>query len=83
MRVMTGAMIFYVHGLHKLEGWIAYLRYGTPWKLAEEVAEMHVPTVNTWMKRRILPYLKVGRIVRFNLIACDAAMQKYQTQGRN
>ena len=42
-----------------------------------------VRTVNTWMKRRILPYLKVGRIVRFNLIACDAATQKYQTQGRN
>jgi len=36
-------MIFYVHGWHKLEGWIAYLQHGTPWKLAEEVAEMHVP----------------------------------------
>jgi hypothetical protein len=28
-------MIFYIHGWHKLEGWIAYLQHGTPWKLAE------------------------------------------------
>jgi len=26
-----------------LEGWIAYLQTGTPWKLAEEVAGMHFP----------------------------------------
>jgi uncharacterized membrane protein YphA (DoxX/SURF4 family) len=36
-------MIFYVHGWHKLEGLIAYLQHGTPWKLAEEVAGMHFP----------------------------------------
>ena len=39
----TGLMIFYIHGWHKLEGWIAYLQNGTPWKLAEEVAGMHFP----------------------------------------
>src|SRR6185369_4887211 len=27
----------------KLEGWIAYFQHGTPWKLVEEVAEMHFP----------------------------------------
>jgi uncharacterized membrane protein YphA (DoxX/SURF4 family) len=43
LRVSAGLMIFYVHGWHKLEGWIAYLQHGTPWKLAEEVAEMHFP----------------------------------------
>ena len=43
IRVVAGAMIFYIHGWHKLEGWIAYLQHGTPWKLAEEVAEMHFP----------------------------------------
>jgi hypothetical protein len=32
-------MIFYVHSWHKLEGLMAYLQHGTPWKLAEEVAE--------------------------------------------
>jgi len=36
-------MIFYVHGWHKLEGLIAYLQHGTPWKLAEEVAGMPFP----------------------------------------
>jgi uncharacterized membrane protein YphA (DoxX/SURF4 family) len=42
-RVSVGLMIFYIHGLHKLEGWIAYLQHGTPWTLAEEVAGMHMP----------------------------------------
>jgi putative oxidoreductase len=43
LRVSAGTMIFYIHGLHKLEGWIAYLQHGTPWTLAEEVAGMHFP----------------------------------------
>jgi uncharacterized membrane protein YphA (DoxX/SURF4 family) len=42
-RIAAGLMIFYIHGLHKLEGWIAYLQHGTPWTLAEEVAGMHFP----------------------------------------
>ena len=42
-RVAAGLMIFFIHGWHKLEGWIAWLQHGTPWKLAEEVAEMHFP----------------------------------------
>ena len=41
LRVSAGTMIFYIHGLHKLEGCIAYLLHGTPWILAEEVAGMH------------------------------------------
>ncbi len=43
LRVSAGLMIFYIHGWHKLEGWISYQRHGTPWKLAEEVAGMHLP----------------------------------------
>ena len=43
LRVAAGLMIFYIHGLHKLEGWIDYLQHGTPWKLVEEVAGMHFP----------------------------------------
>jgi uncharacterized membrane protein YphA (DoxX/SURF4 family) len=42
-RVSAGLMIFYIHGLHKLEGWIAYLQSGTPWELLEEVEGMHFP----------------------------------------
>src|SRR3989475_1578719 len=43
LRISAGLMIFFIHGWHKLEGWIAYLQHGTPWKLAEEVAELHFP----------------------------------------
>ena len=43
LRISAGTMIFYIHGLHKLEGWIAYLQHGTPWTLAGEVAGMHFP----------------------------------------
>jgi putative oxidoreductase len=43
LRVSAGGMIFYIHGWHKLEGWISYLQHGTPWKLVEEVAGMHFP----------------------------------------
>lgn len=43
LRVSAGVMIFYIHGCHKLEGWISYLQHGTPWRLVEEVAGMHFP----------------------------------------
>lgn len=43
LRVAAGLMIFYIHGLHKLEGGIEYFRNGTPWVLENEVAGMHVP----------------------------------------
>src|SRR5262249_26350015 len=43
LRVATGLMILYIHGWHKLDGGIAFLQHGTPWKLAEEVAGMHFP----------------------------------------
>lgn len=43
LRTGVGALIFYVHGWHKLEGGIAFLRNGTPWKLIDEVAAMHFP----------------------------------------
>ena len=43
LRISAGAMIFYIHGWHKLEGWLAYVREGKPWTLANEVAGMHFP----------------------------------------
>lgn len=43
LRVGAGLLIFYVHGWHKLEGGLAFLRDDTPWRLAEEVAAMHFP----------------------------------------
>jgi excisionase family DNA binding protein len=56
----------------------------TGW-VAKEVIAQHLGigmrTVNTWMKRRILPYAKIGRVVRFNIADCDAAMKKFQVNG--
>ena len=43
LRVAVGLMVFYIHGLHKLEGGIAYLRNGTPWQLVGDVTGMHFP----------------------------------------
>src|SRR5260221_7231958 len=43
LRGVVGALIFYIHGWHKLEGGLAFLREGTSWQLAEEVAAMHFP----------------------------------------
>ena len=43
LRVLAGLMIFYIHGWHKLEGLVASLKDGTPWKLVEEVSGMHFP----------------------------------------
>lgn len=42
-RLSAGLMVFYIHGLHKLEGWLAYLQNGKPWELLEEVEGMHFP----------------------------------------
>lgn len=43
LRAGTSALIFYIHGWHKLAGGLEFLRHGTPWRLAEEVAGMHFP----------------------------------------
>lgn len=43
LRAGTGLLIFAIHGWHKLEGGVAFLRTGTPWRLADEVAGMHFP----------------------------------------
>jgi putative oxidoreductase len=65
-------MIFYIHGLHKLEGWIAYLQHGTPWTLAEEVAGMHAPAplvsaVAATLVQFICPlFIVVGLLTRIN-----------------
>jgi len=77
-RVAAGLMIFYIHGLHKLEGWIAYLRHGTPWTLAGDVAGMHFPAplasaVAATLVQFICPlFLIAGLCTRINaaLLVC-------------
>src|SRR5882757_10884994 len=78
LRVSAGLMIFYIHGLHKLDGWIAYLQHGTPWTLAEEVAGMHAPAplasavAATLVQFICSLFIVVGLFTRINaaLLAC-------------
>lgn len=72
LRVGTGALIFYIHGWHKLEGGLAFLRHGTPWLLAEEVAGMHFPApvasafVATAAQFLLAPLLVAGLCTRLS-----------------
>jgi len=78
LRVSVGLMIFYIHGLHKLEGWIAYLQDGTSWTLAEEVAGMHAPAplasavAATLVQFICSLFIVVGLLTRINaaLLVC-------------
>lgn len=36
--------------------------------------------INNLMSRRVLPFVKLGRFVRFDMAACDLAMKKIQTK---
>lgn len=88
LRVSAGLMVFYIHGLHKLEGWIAYLQHGTPWTLAEEVAGMHMPAplasavAATLVQFICSLFIVVGLFTRINaaLLVCaltGAMMQNF------
>ena len=55
----------------------------TQWLNKAEIAdhfkcsERHI---NKLMERRVLPFLKMGKFVRFDLGACDQAMRRYETK---
>jgi len=72
LRASAGAMIFYIHGLHKLEGGLAYLQHGTPWVLAQEVAGMHFPApvasafAATFLQFLCSPLVALGLFTRLN-----------------
>jgi hypothetical protein len=34
--------------------------------------------IQNWVARKILPVLKIGRAVRFNVAACDRALAKFE-----
>lgn len=34
--------------------------------------------IDKLMRGRVLPFVKLGRFVRFNLAECDKAMEKYK-----
>ena len=72
LRASIGAMIFYIHGWHKLEGGLAYLQHGTPWTLLKEVGEMHFPApvasafAATALQFLCSPLLALGLFTRLN-----------------
>jgi putative oxidoreductase len=80
LRVAAGLMIFYIHGWHKLEGGLAYLQHGTPWKLAEEVAEMRFPApvasafAATMLQFVCAPLLAIGFFTRVNAALLTATL---------
>ena len=55
------------------------------WRTKAQIAEhfnCHIRTITKYMKRRILPFVKVGRWVRMDLAACDRAMKKFERQSK-
>jgi excisionase family DNA binding protein len=53
------------------------------WQTKSEIAghlKCDIRTVTNLMRRGILPYVKIGRIVRLDLRECDQAMEKYKHQ---
>jgi uncharacterized membrane protein YphA (DoxX/SURF4 family) len=80
LRVVTGALIFYIHGWHKLTGGLDYLRHGAPWPLANEVAEMHFPApvaaafAATAVQFLCAPLLVVGLFTRLNALVLTGVL---------
>ena len=55
----------------------------TRWANKAEIAQhfkCSTRHLNKLMRRRILPFVKIGRFVRFDVSACDQAMKIYQTK---
>lgn len=80
LRVIAGTMIFYIHGLHKLEGGIAYVRTGEPWPLLADVVGMHAPApvASAWVAtivQFVCPlFVVVGLFTRINAALLVAAL---------
>jgi uncharacterized membrane protein YphA (DoxX/SURF4 family) len=80
LRIGAAALIFYVHGWHKLEGGLAYLRDGTPWRLADEIAAMHFPApvasafAATAAQFIFAPLLALGILTRVSAAFLTAVM---------
>ncbi len=80
LRVSTGVMVFYIHGLHKLEGGIAYAWHGTPWPLVEDVVGMHAPApvASAWVATIIQfacsLFIVAGLFTRINALLLAGAL---------
>jgi len=56
---------------------------GIEWLTKGEMAKhfkCSVRHINNLMKRRVLPYVKMGRFVRFDVAACDSSVKRIQVK---
>lgn len=42
-----------------------------------------VRTVRNWMRDKIIPYTKIGRLVRIDPIKADEALEKFERKARS
>jgi hypothetical protein len=38
--------------------------------------------LDNWMKQRKIPFLKIGRVLLFNVEKCDAALERFEIKPR-
>ena len=53
----------------------------SPWRNKKQLAEHYgcsTRTIEKLMRGRVLPFVKIRRFVRFNVIECDKALEKYK-----
>jgi excisionase family DNA binding protein len=42
------------------------------------VLRVSTRTLDNWQRKKILPYIKVGRLVRFNIARCIRALERFE-----
>jgi len=58
-------------------------RHSGRWRDRRGIAEyfgLSERSVSNLMRRRVLPFVKIGRIVRFDLAACETAFKVFETR---
>ena len=65
------------NGTSKMPEEIKPTRWLTKAALAQHYC-ISLRTVTNLMRRRVLPYVKIGHVVRFDSEACEQAMKKYE-----
>jgi excisionase family DNA binding protein len=49
----------------------------------EELAELHrvtTRTVRNWMRGRLIPFIRIGRVLRFNPLKVQSALNRFERQ---
>jgi hypothetical protein len=55
----------------------------SPWRNKKQLADHYgcsIRTIENLMHGRVLPFVKIRRFVRFNVMECDKALEKYKLQ---